>query len=131
MLNIDYIRQHPDNVREGLRQRQDTQNLDELLRLAEQRRGLVTRCNGLYTALKRLKDSQRTVPLEKRAELSEKTKAMSRDIRQLELQVADIDTHLQPMLLSIPNIPHTSVHDGTGKDDRELRRWGEPLTFQY
>ena len=131
MLNIDYIRQHPDKVREGLRQRHDTRNLDELLRLAEQRRGLVTRCDGLYTTLKRLKDSLRTVPLEKREERNEKVKALSRDIRQLELQVADIDTHLQPMLLSIPNIPHASVHDGKEQEDRELRRWGEPLTFQY
>ena len=131
MLNIDYIRQQPDKIREALRQRQDTQNIDELLRLAEQRRGLITRCDGLYTALKRLKDAQRTVTLEKREELSEKMKAMSRDIRQLELQVADIDTHLQPMLLSIPNIPHSSVHDGNEQDDREVRRWGEPLAFQY
>jgi seryl-tRNA synthetase len=131
MLNIDYIRQHPDKVREGLRRRQDTQSIDELLRLAEQRRGLITRCDGLYTALKRLKDAHRTIPLEKRAELSEKMKATSHDIRQLELQIADIDTYLQPLLLSIPNIPHASVHDGSEKDDHELRRWGEPLDFQY
>ncbi|MEO8971889.1 MAG: serine--tRNA ligase [Ktedonobacteraceae bacterium] len=131
MLNIDYIRQHPDKVREGLRRRQDTRSIDDLLRLAEERRGLVTRCDGLYTALKRLKDSHRTVPLEKRGELSEKMKATSRDIRQLELQIADLDTHLQPLLLSIPNIPHASVYDGSEKHDYELRRWGEPLAFQY
>ncbi len=131
MLTIDYIRQHPDKVREGLRRRQDTRSIDELLRLAEQRRGLITRCDGLYTALKRLKDAHRTVPLEKRGELSEKMKATSRDIRQLELQIADLDTHLQPLLLSIPNIPHASVHDGNEKDDHELRHWGEPLAFQY
>ena len=47
MLNIDYIRQHPDKVREGLQRRQDTQSIDELLHLAEQRRGLITRCDGL------------------------------------------------------------------------------------
>lgn len=131
MLNIDFIRQHPDVVREGLRRRQDTRSIDELLRLAEQRRGLITRCDGLYTALKRLKDSHRTVPLEKRGELSERMKATSHDIRQLELQIADIDTYLQPLLLSIPNIPHTSVLEGGEKDAHELRRWGEPLAFQY
>jgi seryl-tRNA synthetase len=131
MLNIDYIRQHPDKVREGLQRRQDKRSIDDLLRLAEQRRGLITRCDGLYTALKQLKDAQRTVTLEKRGELSEKMKATSRDIRQLELQIADLDTHLQPLLLSIPNIPHASVHNGSEKDDHELRRWGEPLVFQY
>ena len=131
MLNIDYIRQQPDRVREGLRLRGSTQNIDELLRLAEERRGLNTRCDGLYTALKRLKDAQRTAKLEKRGELSEKMKAMSRDIRQLELQIADIDTRLQPLLLSIPNLPHESVPDGIRKDECELRHWGEPLAFQY
>ena len=134
MLSIDYIRQHTEQVREGLLRRGDERNIDELLRLAEQRRGLVTRCDGLYAALKKLKDTLRTAPQEKRADVNEKIKAMSRDIRQLELQIADTDTHLQPMLLSLPNTPHASVRDGLqGKDEAEgeVRRWGEPLAFPY
>ena len=51
MLSLDFIRQHPDVVREGLRRRCDSQSIDEILHLAELRRGLATRCDGLYIEL--------------------------------------------------------------------------------
>jgi seryl-tRNA synthetase len=132
MLNLDFIRQHPGLVREGLQRRGDLQNIDELLRLAEQRRGLVTRCDGLYNALKPLKENVRTVPLERRADMNRQIKATTQDIRQLELQIVDIDTHLQPLLLSLPNLPHQSVQGGRAESaDREVKRWGEPIAHHF
>ncbi len=129
MLNLDFVRQHPEAVREGLHRRCDTQSIDELLHLAEQRRGLVTRCDGLYNALKPLKETVRTMPLQQRSALNQQIKAITQDIRQLEMQIVDIDTHLQPLLLSLPNIPHESVQDGGA--DLELRRWSEPIPLHF
>jgi seryl-tRNA synthetase len=132
MLNLDFIRQHPGLVREGLQRRGDLQNIDELLRLAEQRRGLVTRCDGLYNALKPLKENVRTIPLERRADMNRQIKATMQDIRQLELQIVDIDTYLQPLLLSLPNLPHQSVQGGKAESaDREVKRWGEPIVHHF
>jgi seryl-tRNA synthetase len=128
MLSLDFIRQHPEIVREALHRRRDPQSIDELLRLVEQRRSLVTRCDGLYSALKPLKERVRTVPVERRTELNKQIKAITEDIHQLELQIVDIDARLQPLLLSLPNIPHQSVKDGNDESvDYELRRWGEPV----
>jgi seryl-tRNA synthetase len=132
MLSLDFIRQHPEIVREGLARRHEAQNIDELLRLAERRRGLVMRCDGLYSTLKPLKEGVRAVAFEQRTGLNKKIKAIAQDIRQLELQIADIDSQMQPLLLSLPNLPHQSVHDGRDRDfDSELSRWGEPLTFYF
>ena len=128
MLSLDFIRQHPEIMREALHRRRDPQSIDELLRLVEQRRSLVTRCDGLYSALKPLKERVRTVPVERRTELNKQIKAITEDIHQLELQIVDIDARLQPLLLSLPNIPHQSVKDGNDESvDYELRRWGEPV----
>ncbi len=132
MLSLDFIRQHPEKVRAALRRRYDTQSIDEILRLAEQRRGLLTRCDGLYNGLKQLREQVRAAPVEERVELNKHVKATAGDIRQLELQISDIDTRLQVLLLNLPNIPHESVHDGESEaHDRELRRWGEPLPFHF
>ena len=125
---MDFIRQYPHIVREGLQRRHDPQGIDELMHLSEQRRGLVTRCDGLYNALKPLKESIKVAPVEQRAEMSRQIKATTQDIRQLEVQIVDLDTRLQPMLLSLPNIPHQSVSE---LSDTELRRWGEPLSFHF
>lgn len=132
MLSLDFIRQNPQVVREGLYRRRHTQNIDELLRLAEQKRGLVTRCDGLYNTLKPLKETVKTAPVERRPELSRQIRAITQDIRQLELQIVDIDTRLQPLILSLPNIPHQSVRDGDNEyGDDELKRWGEPVSLGF
>lgn len=128
MISLDFIRLHPDRVCEGLLRREETQDIDAILRLAEQIRGLVTRCDGLYAELKRLHERVRLAPEEQREGLNKRIKAISREIRQLEMQCTDIDSHLQPLLLALPNLPNDSVPSGEHEQDRELRRWGEPLT---
>lgn len=132
MLSLDFIRQHPEVVRAGLQRRRDPQNIDELLRLVEQRKGLAARCDGLYVSLKRLNEEVRNVREQKRAELNKQIKAVTREIRLLEIQISDIETRTQPLLLALPNIPHASVPDGGEHHrDRIARLWGDPLHFYF
>lgn len=131
MLNLDFICQRPDIVRAALRKRHDGRNIDDILRLAEQRRGLVTRSDGLYVALKKLKETMRSLPIEKREAQKGQMKAITEDIRQLELQSSDIDTRLQLLLLNLPNIPHASVQeDDSSTVGEEVRRWGDPFPLR-
>lgn len=132
MLSLDFIRQHSDVIRAGLQRRRDAQDIDELLRLIEQRKGLATRCDGLYASLKPLNEAVHGAREKRREELNKQIKAITRDIRLLELQISDLETHMQPLLLALPNLPHTSVEDG-GEHHRNhmVRTWGEPLRFYF
>jgi seryl-tRNA synthetase len=132
MLSLDFISQHPQVIREALRRRQDTLNIDEIIQLAEQRRALITENDGLYASLKPLKEHVRHVSLDSRSELNEQIKSISQTIRQVELRISDVDTRLQMLQFALPNIPHYSVRDGSSEaDDQELHRWGEPVNFRY
>ena len=127
MLNLDFICQHPECVRDALRKRRNNRNIDDILHFAEQRRGLTTRCDDLYDALKEL----RSLPHEQRLAQNVQMKALTAEIRQLELQCADISTRLRLMLLNLPNIPHASVReDDSSAVGAEVRRWGEPFPLQ-
>ena len=43
-----------------------------------------------------------------------------------------VQAELHDMLMSIPNMPHESVPEGNSEDDNvEIRRWGEPGTFDF
>jgi len=43
-----------------------------------------------------------------------------------------IQEQLNALLLTIPNVPHASVPEGTGEENnREIRRWGEPGKFDF
>lgn len=132
MLSLDFVYEHPQIIRDALRYRHDNQTIDEILYLVEQRRGLATRCDGLYVTLKEMKEAVRHNPGEQRPALNQRMKATTRDIRKLEMQIADINTRLRPLLLALPNIPHESVPEGEGAaDDIELALWGEPVSFYF
>lgn len=75
-----------------------------------------------------------------------KAKAQGQDVQPLldevahlgdELKAAEagldsIQAQLDALLLSVPNIPHTSVPDGKDETaNQEVRRWGEPRKFAF
>src|SRR5690242_10197220 len=132
MLSLDFICQNPHVVREALRLRRVTRNIDEILRLAEQRRGLVTRQDGLYASLKQLKETVQLAPAEQRVALNTQIKALAQDIRRIELQSSDVDTRLRLQLLNLPNLPQRGVPEGDDQtDDQEVGHWGEPTSFLF
>ncbi len=53
-------------------------------------------------------------------------------LAQAESELESIQTELNALVLGIPNIPHASVPDGRDeRDNVEVRRWGEPRTFDF
>ncbi len=49
-----------------------------------------------------------------------------------EQALADVQNQLNEMIWAIPNILHASVPDGLSEEDNaEVRRWGEPKTFDF
>ncbi|GER81975.1 serine--tRNA ligase [Thermogemmatispora aurantia] len=132
MLSLDLLRQHPDLVRKGLQKRQVSVALEEIVRLAEQRDGLARRCEGLYGSLKNLREQCRAAPVSQRARLEQQITSIGEEIRTLELQIADLETHLRLSLLPLPNLPHSDVPTGFLRSaNRELRRWGVPMSFYF
>ena len=59
-------------------------------------------------------------------------KARGAEIRQYETTLAEIEQKRADLLLTLPNLPHTSVPDGrSAADNVEVRRWGTPRDFDF
>src|SRR5699024_11206389 len=57
---------------------------------------------------------------------------VSKEIKELDAELADIDEKLDYIMLSIPNVPHESVPVGEDEDDNvEVRRVGEKSQFDF
>jgi seryl-tRNA synthetase len=53
-------------------------------------------------------------------------------IRALESELSAVEARREPMLLTLPNLPHESVPVGrTSADNVEIKRWGEPRRFSF
>ncbi len=136
MLHLDFILQHPDLLREALRKRGTTAPLEETLALAEERRALIARCDALRAKMKREEEALRALlraaPPGQRKQLAAPLRAAQQEIRQLEIEIADVESTLHTLLLQFPNLPHASVPAGTDEAGNvEVRRWGEPVNFLH
>ena len=124
MLDLKFIRENPDLVREALEKRHDSAPLDEILSLEQERRQKV---NGLEDLRHERKDASKERQANKDAGRNLRDK-----IRALEEEVRNLDEQLLQLLLQVPNIPNPTVPTGKGEEDNvPVRSWGEPKSFDF
>lgn len=134
MLDIRFVRDNVDVVRQALEKRGAKIDLDEFLTLEKERRELLLEAESLKS--KRNTASQEISRLKKNKEDAEALVLEMREvgdkIAEFEAKLREIDARLQEILLEIPNIPHDSVPVGKDEtDNKEVRRWGEIKEFSF
>ena len=134
MLDMRFIRENTDVVRKSLEARNSDYNLDELLSLDKERREILTKVE----ALKKERNEVSAI-IGKNAregkdslELKEKMSKVSSKIKELDVKVAEIDEKQRLLLLTIPNVLHSSTPFGKDEDENvEIRKWGTPRKFDF
>ncbi len=133
MLDINFIREHPEEVREALRKLNTDAPLDTVLQKDAERREILHELEALRA--ERNSVSKKIPKIKDKAE-RERTIAEMRSvgerIKELEDRLREVEAALRDALLRIPNMPHPSVP--VGKDESEnvvVRYWGEPRKFDF
>lgn len=122
MLDIKFIRDNVELVREGIAKKKEKDNLDELIQLDENRRKTLQ----LVETKKNHRNSvsEEIASLKKnKLDASNKISEMSLlkdEIQKLDPQLKQIENELNNLLLSIPNIPHSSVPIGNSPNDNKV-----------
>src|SRR3989454_12291368 len=106
MLSLNFIREHPDLVKEGARKKGEPAPVDEILQLDQQRRELVTKLEQL-----KAEQNRRSAAMAKsRDEVAvEALRRMREQIKTLEQQAAPIASRLNALLLEVANPPDASL----------------------
>ncbi|WP_064613449.1 serine--tRNA ligase [Streptobacillus moniliformis] len=134
MLDMKFIRENVDLVKQGLKNRKSEYNLDELLEMDIKRRTLLTE---VETLKKERNDVSAIIGKNARegidsTELKENMAKVSNKIKELDVEVLEIEEKQKMLLLTIPNVPHVSTPVGESEDDNvEIRRWGKPTEFNF
>jgi len=127
MLDLKFIRENPDVVRQAIINRHDSAPLDQILDLDGERRKKMTELEELRRIHK---ESSRN---RQQNEVSIDESRKRREImKKLEDEVNALDDQIRSLLLQIPNIPQDSVPIGAGSQDNVvIRHWGEPRKFDF
>ncbi len=128
MIDLRYIRQHPDEVKQALRKLHAEAPIDEILELDADRRDILQELEALRhkrkVASKRIGQMQ---DQDQRQPMIDEMRAVGVRVTDLEDQLRDVDARLKQALYLVPNLPHESVP--TGVDESEnvvIRQEGEP-----
>jgi len=130
MLSLNFIREQPDIVREGARRKGESAPVDEILRLDQERRGVLAELERLKAEQNRRSAAMAQKPRNEAA--IEEMRRLRGEIKTLEQRLAPIEGRLNDLLLEVPNPPHDSVPEGTDPaGNLTVREWGEQKDFPF
>ncbi len=125
MLDLKFIRENIDQIREAVANRQDTAPLDEILQLDQERRQKLLE-------LENLRHQRKELARQKKAEPTDEGRDLRATIKGLEEEARRLDNQLEELLLQVPNIPHPTTPIGRDEEDNPvIRSWGEPKGFDF
>lgn len=133
MLDINRIRNNPEEVRNALLKRMDQIDFSELLRWDTERRNLIVstdekkaRRNKVSADIPRLKKEGNDV-----TELLSEMKALSDEIKENDDMLREVEAKIHQFLSALPNIPADDVIAGGKECNQVLRTFGEKPTFNF
>ena len=139
MIDIKFLRENPDLVRENIKKKFQDSKLplvDEVIELDEQLRASKKRADDLRANRNKVSKSIGALMGQKKFEEAEEAKklvaAQAAELAELEAKEAEIGEQVTKIMMTIPNIIDPTVP--IGKDDSEnveVQRYGEPLVPEF
>jgi len=133
MLDLKFIRENPDIVRQGVENKNEKSRVDELISLDKKRREYIQETEDLK-AKKNAVSNQ--IPVMKKegkdtTSVIAEMKSIGDEIKVLDDKLKDIETEIENIVMYIPNLPHSSVPVGkSAADNVEVRQW-KPDGFSF
>ena len=136
MLDPAYVREHMDDVRAGLGNRglKADAELEQLATLEARRRRLIPELEGLKREQNAAGDEVARAKRQGQdaSHIFAANKARAQQIRQIEIQLDQVEHQRSSLLMTLPNVPHASVPVGaSASDNAEVRREGTPREFEF
>ncbi|SBS27409.1 Serine--tRNA ligase [Marinomonas spartinae] len=136
MLDIKALRADPEAIAAQLKKKGYELDVAHFSSLEERRKSIQVETEQLQqsrnSVSKEIGQAMKAGDKDKAAELKAQTASLGDDLERAKAQLNQIQEELESLLEGIPNIPHESVPEGTSEDDNvEIRRWGEPKTFDF
>ncbi len=136
MLDMKFVRQNIELVKKDLKKREDAyaDELELFLNLDSGRRSILSEVERLKhernvasDAIARMKKAKKDA-----AEEIEKMRLVSQKIKELDKRLSEKEEAIHKILMSLPNIPHSSVPEGRDDSDNPVvKKVGAPPSFDF
>ena len=133
MLDIKFIRENRDLVKESIKNKGQNIDIDELLTIDENYRKILMEVEALKAERNKANNEISALMKEKKNPkvIIEKMKAVSQKIAELDSKVGDEEQKLAKFIYIIPNLPDKSVPVGGLEANKLVKSWGENPKFNF
>jgi seryl-tRNA synthetase len=134
MLDMRFIRENPIKVKQAIKNRNMNIDIDKLVDLDAQRRRLLAETEKLKNI--RNTESEEIANLKRENQDASvriaEMKQISQNIKEIDSKVGDIDQEIQKIIMTIPNMPDSSIPIGPdAKHNKIVKEWGKLPNFTF
>ncbi len=133
MLDIKFIRENKDLIKEAARKKHSSFDVEALLVADEKRLSLLSRVEFL-----RGEQNKVSVTLggrieeNHRAQMIEEMRIVKDELKEKEDELRDTMVEWQALMLAVPNVPDMTVPDGeSDAENQEVKQWGTKPSFDF
>ncbi|HCP08919.1 MAG TPA: serine--tRNA ligase [Candidatus Moranbacteria bacterium] len=132
MLDIKYIRENKESVKQNCENRNIKCDADRLLMLDENRREAMQKVEELNAEKNKINDQIQKATSEERKGLIEQGKEIKEKLEKSEPELKKINEEYKSLLLRIPNMTHPDSPLGkSDEENKEVERYGEPAKLDF
>lgn len=132
MLDIKYIRDNVDRVKQGAKDKRNPIDIDALLELDNRMRPQRTKLEGLLAERNRLSKEIGKADPSQRDTMKAQVATIKQEVEALEASLSELDAKINEIMLLVPQPARSDVP--VGKDDTEnveVKKWGQPPQFDF
>jgi seryl-tRNA synthetase len=132
MLDIRYVRENPERVKEFSKQKGYEVNVERVLSLDEERRELQQKADELRTERNSIADAMKKSAGKPDQESIERGRVIKTELAEVEERFNVVDEEFLTLFKKIPNIPGDDVPVGASEDENVVaKKVGEPREFGF
>jgi seryl-tRNA synthetase len=132
MLDIKFIRENKDLIKEGARKKHIDFDVDALVEVDDKRKALLTSVEAKKARQNEVSAKMPTAAPEQRQSLISEMQAVKAELNAEEENLKEVMKQWQTLMVAVPNIPDMSVPEGsTDEENTEIRAWGQIPNFDF
>lgn len=132
MLDIKFIREHPEKVKQSLADRSAEFDVDYLLELDERRRAKITEVDDLRARQNAISEEIAAADGSEREQKIAESRGMKETLNHAEFELKALEEEFLEKLSRVPNIPDADTPVGKGEhDNKVLREVGNKPQFDF
>ncbi len=132
MLDIKFIRENPELIKEAARKKKIVLDVDELLKADELRLQKLALVETLRAEQNSVSDKIPTASADDRVSLIEQMKVLKEDLKKKEDEWREAMQQWQALMIKVPNIPSPDTPEGPDESGNiVVREWGEVPKFDF